>query len=49
MVWNGPGAGAGVAVGLLFGMLLVPDWRGPVVGAVLGLIVGAIADGRART
>lgn len=45
--WTGVGLSVGAALGLLFGMLISPFWWGPLAGASLGLIVGAIIDAQA--
>lgn len=46
--WTGIGVVFGAALGLLFGLLIFEGaWWSPVVGAALGIVVGAVVDGRA--
>ncbi len=42
---TGLGVTFGAACGLVLGQLLLSDWwMGPLLGAVVGLLVGAVAD-----
>ncbi len=46
--WTGVGVVIGAALGLLFGLLMFDGaWWAPTVGAAVGIVVGAIADGQA--
>jgi membrane associated rhomboid family serine protease len=42
--WTGVGITAGAPIGLIFGLLITGGWWGPIAGAAVGLVIGAILD-----
>lgn len=45
--YTGTGIALGAGLGIVFGLLLLPTWWwGPLIGAVAGLLVGAVVDSR---
>lgn len=43
--WTGTGIALGAALGIIGGLLLLENWFfGPVIGAAVGLLIGAIVD-----
>jgi hypothetical protein len=43
--WTGTGIALGAGLGIIGGLLLLENWFfGPIIGASVGLLIGAIVD-----